>query len=162
MDAQGQLGLLATIAATYSGFIAVFIAFVGKDGRFLSSDGHFVQAMVLSTMGVVVLSLAPPVLFLLEKPETVWWQVTLFAVVVGAPAGVFQTWQQVKEARDKTQRIAPFWHVPGWLLGLGSFASFVAALMQPELRPGFYVAGVTMALGVAIWCFIAVTFRRFF
>jgi hypothetical protein len=162
MDALTQLGLLASIAATYSGFIAVFIAFIGKDGRFAVSDGHFVQAMVLSTIGVVVLALSPPALSLILPVDQMWLDVTLFAIIAGLPSTLFQAWQQVKEARDPTQKIAAFWHVPGWVLGLGSFACFVAGLMQPELRAGFYVAGVTLVLGIAIWCFIAIVFRKFF
>jgi len=162
MDAQQQLGLLASIAATYSGFIAVFIAFIGKDGRFAVSDGHFVQAMVLSTIGVVMLALAPPALALIVSREQTWLDVTLFAVIAGLPSTAFQVWQQIREARDHSQKIAAFWHVPGWVLGLAAFACFVAGLMNESVRSGYYVAGVSMILGIAIWSFIAIVFRKFF
>lgn len=162
MDAQQQLGLLASIAATYSGFIAVFLAFIGKDGRFAVSDGHFVQAMVLSTIGVVVLALTPPALSLIVSPAETWRGVTLFAIIAGLPSTLFQAWQQVREARDPSQRIAAFWHVPGWVLGVASFACFIAGLMNEAVRAGYYVAGVSLILGVAIWSFIAIVFRKFF
>lgn len=162
MGALEQLVGIAQIAATYSGFIAIFIAFVGKDGRFASSDGHFVQAMVLSTIGVIVLALAPPALSLVLPEASMWFDMTLFAVIGGLPSVAFQAWQQVREARDKTQRIAATWHVPGWLFGIGAFACFFAGLIRPEMRAGFYVSGVTLTLAVSIWCFIAIVFRKFF
>jgi hypothetical protein len=161
MDAQQQLGLLASIAATYSGFIAVFIAFIGKDGRFAISDGHFVQAMVLSTIGVIVLALTPPALALIA-PQQTWLYVTLFAIIAGIPSALFQAWQQVREARDPSQKIAPVWHVPSWVLGIASFACYIAGMMNEAARAGYYVAGVSMILGIAIWSFIAIVFRKFF
>lgn len=162
MDAQQQLGLLASIAATYSGFIAVFIAYVGKDGRFAVSDGHFVQAMVLATIGVIMLALTPPVLSLMMPPADTWRNVTWFAVIAGAPSLLFQVWQQVKEARDPSQKVAAVWHLPGWALGVASYAFFIAGLLNEPLRAGCYAAGVSLILGVAIWSFIAVVFRKFF
>lgn len=160
MDPFAQLGLLATIAATYSGFIAVFIAFT-KDGRFESADGHFVQAMVLGTIGVIVMSLTPPVLSLMMPPDQVWLVVTVFAIVGGVPSAAYQGWQQSRLTAEE-KKIPLAWHTPGWALGFLAVAAFVAALIYPGIRAGLYVAGVTLMLSVAIWCFIAVVFRRFF
>ncbi len=161
MDPLTQLGLLATIAATYSGFIAVFIAFT-KDGRFEVTDAHFVQAMVLGTIGVIVMSLAPPVLVLLMPAERMWFAVTAFAIAGGVPSMIYQAWQQTTMPEDERRKIPGGWHLPGWGLGVAALAAFIAGLMYPHFRPGLYVAGVTFMLATAIWCFIAVVFRRFF
>ncbi len=161
MDPLTQLGLLATIAATYSGFIAVFMAFT-RDGRFESSDGHFVQAMVLGTIGVIVMSLAPPVLVLLMPADRMWFAMTLFAILGGIPSIIYQGWQQATMPIEERRKIPGGWHLPGWGLGVAALAAFVAGVIYPSLRPGLYVAGVTFMLATAIWCFIAVVFRRFF
>jgi hypothetical protein len=161
MDPLAQLGLLATIAATYSGFIAVFIAFT-KDGRFDPADGHFVQAMVLGTIGVIVMALTPPVLTLMMPAERMWLVVTVFAIIGGVPSMLYQAWQQSRITAAETKRIPLGWHAPGWALGFLALAAFIAALLYPDIRPGLYVAGVTMMLTVSIWCFIAVVFRKFF
>jgi hypothetical protein len=161
MDPLTQLGFLATIAATYSGFIAVFIAFT-KDGRFESADGHFVQAMVLGTIGVLVMSLAPPVLGMMMPAPQMWFIMSIFAIAGGVPSMLYQAVQQSKLSKTDASKVPTGWHVPGWALGFLALAAFIAALIFPDIRPALYVAGVTLMLTVSIWCFIAVVFRRFF
>jgi hypothetical protein len=161
MDPLTQLGLLATIAATYSGFIAVFIAFT-KDGRFEVTDAHFVQAMVLGTIGVIVMALTPPVLAIMMPVQRMWFVVTVFAIMGGVPSVIYQAWQQSKLSKEETAKIPMGWHAPGWALGFLALAAFIAALIFRDIRSGLYVAGVTLMLTVSIWCFIAVVFRRFF
>lgn len=161
MDPLTQLGLLATIAATYSGFIAVFIAFT-KDGRFEASDAHFVQAMVLGTIGVMIMALTPPVLSMMMPMEQMWFAVTIFAMVGGIPSMLYQAWQQTRLTKEDEKKVPDGWHAPGWALGFLALAAFVAAFFYPNIRSGLYVAGVTLMLTVSIWCFIAVVFRRFF
>jgi len=161
MDPLTQLGLLATIAATYSGFIAVFLAFT-KEGRFELADGHFVQAMVLGTIGVIVMSLTPPVLSMMMAMPDMWQVVTVFAVVGGGPSVIYQAWQQSRLSKEESAKIPMGWHAPGWGLGFLALAAFIAAMFYPNIRPGLYVAGVTLMLATSIWCFIAVVFRRFF
>ncbi len=161
MDPFTQLGLLATIAATYSGFIAVFIAFT-KEGRFELADGHFVQAMVLGTIGVMVMALTPPVLSMIVPAPRMWFLVTAFALIGGLPSVLYQAWHQSRLSKAEAARIPVAWHAPGWALGFLALAAFIAAMILPDVRAGLYVAGVTLMLTVSIWCFIAVTFRRFF
>lgn len=161
MDPLTQLGTLATIAATYSGFIAVFIAFT-REGRFEKADGHFVQAMVLGTIGVIVMSLTPPVLALLMPPEQMWLVVTLIAIAGGVPSMLYQAWHQSRLSKAEAGQIPLVWHAPGWLLGFLALAAFAAGVAYPGVRAGFYVAGVSLMLATSIWCFIAVVFRRFF
>jgi hypothetical protein len=161
MDPLTQLGLLATIAATYSGFIAVFIAFT-KDGRFEAADAHFVQAMVLGTIGVMVMALTPPVMILILPAERMWFFMAIFGIAGGVPSMIYQAVHQSKLSKVEAARVPIGWHVPGWALGFLALAAFAAALIYPAIRPGLYVAGVTLMLVVSIWCFIAVVFRRFF
>jgi hypothetical protein len=161
MDPLTQLGLLATIAATYSGFIAVFIAFT-KDGRFEASDGHFVQAMVLGTIGVMVMALAPPVVSMMMPAPRMWLIMSIVAIAGGVFSILYQAMQQSKLSKTDVSKVSIGWHVPGWALGFLALAAFIAALIFSDIRPALFVAGVTLMLSVSIWCFIAVVFRRFF
>ncbi len=52
------------------------------------------------------------------------------------------------------------WHAPGWALGFLALAAFVAGCVYADIRPGFFMAGVTLMLATSIWCFIAVVFRQ--
>jgi hypothetical protein len=161
MDALSQLGLLASIAATYSGFIAVFTV-LARDGKFEKADGHFVQAMVLGTIGVITMALMPPILALMMPRAQVWWVATLVGIIGGVPSLAYQIWQQVTMPEDEKRKIPAGWHIPGWGLGLLALVAFFAAAAYPELREGLYVAAVTLMLATAIWCFIAIVFRKFF
>lgn len=161
MDALSQLGLLASIAATYSGFIAVFLAFT-KEGRFEAADGHFVQAMVLGTIGVIVMALMPPILALMMPRPQMWWVATLVGILGGVPSLIYQIWQQVTMPEVEKRKIPAGWHIPGWGLGVLALVAFFGAASFPALREGLYVAAVTLMLATAIWCFIAIVFRKFF
>lgn len=161
MDPLAQLGLLATIAATYSGFIAVFIAFT-KEGRFEAADGHFVQAMVLGTIGVVIMALTPPVLSMMISASDMWLAMSVLGIAGGLPSMIYQAWHQSRLSKAEAARIPVGWHVPGWALGFLALAAFAGGIMRMDVRPGLYVAGVTLMLATSIWCFIAVVFRRFF
>lgn len=161
MDPFEQLGLIAEIAATYSGFIAVFIAFSGRDGRFSPADSHFVQAMVLTALGAIVFSLAPRALSLFATESWIWTGSSSFAVFASAAAGVFIARHQITMPSEEAQTVSSWWHVPGWTLGTCTVLSFLAALLTED-RAAFYVVGATFALINAIWCFMAIVFRKFF
>ncbi len=148
-DPLAQLGLLATIAATYSGFIAVFIAFT-RDGRFEKADGHFVQAMVLGTIGVIVMSLTP-VRALRCRSSRCGSTVTVFAIAGGVPSMIYQAWHQSRLSKEEASRIPVGWHAPGWALGFLALTASSPGLAYGAIRPGLYVAGVTLMLLVSIW-----------
>jgi ABC-type dipeptide/oligopeptide/nickel transport system permease component len=162
MDPLDQLGTIAEIAATYSGFIAVFIAFVGRDGRFAAADAHFVQAMVLATLFTLVCALAPRVLSLFIPSARLWLASSIVAFVISAPIGVYQAWAQMRMPDHESQKISMVWHVPGWALAAASGVSFILALTGWISAQGFYLAGTTFSLGIAVWCFVAIVFRKFF
>lgn len=162
MHAIEQLGVNAEISAVFAGFIAVFVAFVGRDGRFAAADAHFVQAMVLANMYTIALALLVPVLSLLIQEEQAWYVSTLAAVAVALPIGAYQTWAQFKMPGDERQKISLWWHVPGWALAGATALCYVAALIPLGPTVGLFVAGNTLSLAIAIWCFVAIVFRKFF
>jgi hypothetical protein len=162
MHALDQLGLIAQIATTYSGFVAIFIAFVGRDGRFAAADAHFVQAMVFATAYTLVFALAPPVLSQLMADADVWHTSSLLAVLISLPIGAFQVWMQFKMPGEESQKISPWWHVPGWALAGATALVYLTAFLGWGPPAGLYVGANTLSLAIAVWCFIAIVFRKFF
>ena len=71
-DAFDQLALIAEISATFLGFIAVFLIFSDKDGRFHESDKHFVQALVLAAAYSIILALTPGALSFFLDGDVLW------------------------------------------------------------------------------------------
>lgn len=161
MNAFDQLGDLAGIAATYSGFIAVFIAFT-RDGRFAAADAHFVQAMVLATLFTLLCALSPRVLSLLLPDAQLWMIASWMAVITAVPIGAYQAFMQIQMPGEEQMKISVLWHVPGWALAGASGSSYLAALLGWGPMQGLYVAGTTFSLGIAVWCFMAIVFRKFF
>ena len=161
MDALEQLGLIAEIAATYSGFIAVFLAFSGGDGRFSPADGNFVQAMILSSLSAVVFALAPRIGSLLLPPDLLWTSCSWFAISLLVGGFTYQAWWQFRLPDDVSAQLHFFWHIPGWTLAALCLVSFVASTFQTVKTPGFYVLGTSLLLGLGVWSFMAIVFRRF-
>lgn len=156
------LGLIAEIAATYLGFIAVFIVFSRDDGRFAESDKHFVQGLVITSTSVIAFALMPRVLvqFVAEQEA---WSLSLNVVIgLGSLITVFQAWSQFMMAEEEAKKVHWSWHAPGWILALLGVGLFFAGYMNLLAQPGAFLAGLTCILAVAIWCFIAIVFRKFF
>lgn len=157
-----QLGLLAEIAATYSGFIAVFVIFAGQDGRFTESDKHFIQAMVLNCAFIVTFALLPRVLIISLPEQTVFNSVAVFAACVGAVMAMIIARDQMSMPEEEAEKVHVFWHCVGWALGISAFSSILVGLIYPQHIVVLYIAGLSFVLLNAIWCFIAIVFRKFF
>ena len=161
MDAYDQLGLIVEISATMLGFIAVFVALSGKDGRFRASDRHFIQALVLTSGAIIFLGLMPRALgyFLLDDLWVVatWIGVFGSAVVMGVMA-----WTQLHMPSDEASEVNVFWHVPNWLISGFVVLLWLYSLISGTTPAGWFVLGTTLLVGISIWCFIAIVFRRFF
>jgi hypothetical protein len=108
------------------------------------------------------MALTPPVLSMMMPLDQMWFVMAIFAIAGGVPSMIYQGAQQSRLSKDDAAKVPLGWHAPGWALGFLALAAFGAALVVPGVRPGLYVAGVTLMLTVSIWCFIAVVFRRFF
>lgn len=161
MTAFDQLAILAQIAATYAGFIAVFVA-LGNEGRFSPSDAHFVRVLVAGTVIVIACSLGPIVSHDLLDLAEFWCVGDGVAAGFGLLVIGWVAWEQRAMPRDAAREIGVGWHAPGWAFGATATLLFVAGAIG--LLPGAaaYVAATTCILMASIWCFVAVVFRRFF
>ncbi len=112
VEINAQLQLLAEIAATYTGFIAVFIVFTKRDGKFSPTDQHFVQAMIISCMVSMVAALVPGTMFHISGNEN-WPTYSAIALCNAAFLGLYIGRHQYKMYRDGTDEVHWFWHVPG-------------------------------------------------
>jgi hypothetical protein len=162
MDPFIQLGLVAEIAATYLGFIAVFIVFSRNDGRFAESDKHFIQGIVISSTSAIVFALLPRVLIQFFDAARVWDISVITALILGTIVTLYQAWSQFVMSAEESKKVHWSWHVPAWAFAALSFVLILAALLGMIPKIGAYTAATTSLLAVAIWCFIAIVFRKFF
>lgn len=162
MDEFDQLDLVAQIAATLLGFIAIFLALSKPDGRFPASDRHFIQALVMSTTAAIIFSIAPRSINLFFTSESIWRASSVMAIVLGAPVVFLQAQQQIRMSRDEAAQIDWFWHLGAWFLAIASSAMFLLALFDGVRTAAYYVGGVSILVPLSLWVFIGVVFRRFF
>jgi hypothetical protein len=162
LEAFKQLDLVAAIAATLLGFIAVFLALSNKDGRFSEADRHFVQALVTTSALAIVLSLAPRSISLFTAVANPWYAATILAITMALTNTFLVARQQLRMSRDEAAKIHWIWHSVAWTLSAMSGMLFVLALFDSANTAAYYVGGVSLAIPICLWVFIAVVFRRFF
>lgn len=162
MQAFDQLGLVAEIAVALLGFIAVFLALSGADGRFSQSDRHFIQALVVTAALAIVLAIAPRSISLFVADEVVWYAVSILAIILGSMAMLLQARQQLHMPREEAVQIHWVWHVLAWILAASSAILFILALFNGARISAYYVSGVSLLVPLCLWVFIGVVFRRFF
>ena len=157
-----QLNLVAEMAVALLGFIAVFLALSKTDGRFVDSDRHFIQAMVMSSSLAIVLAIAPRSMSLFDQGESVWRISTILALVLGSIVMFLQARHQMRMSREEAAQIQWIWHIVAWALGAISALLFFLALVDSSRTTAYYISGVTMLIPLCLWVFIGVVFRRFF
>ena len=162
MNPLVQLGLLAEIAATYLGFIGVFIIFSQDDGRFAESDKHFVQGLVVTATSVIVFALLPRVMGNFFPTELAWRYSVVSFFGIGAMVAAYQAWSQFIMSEEEAKKVHWGWHFVGWALAIVAIAQIVAGTFGFLPIIGTYVGAVTCLLLVSVWTFIAIVFRKFF
>ena len=162
MDNFEQLGLLAEISAALLGFIAVFIALSNEDGKFSESDRHFIQALVLCCTFAIVFALVPGALIRLTDTARAW-DLTLYAATACAiVVTVLMAWEQARMSLEESRSVHWLWHVPPWTQGAIAFLMLAKSYINRAETASYFVVALTLMIGIALWCFIAIVFRRFF
>lgn len=154
--------MVAEIAAALLGFIAVFLALSGKDGRFAESDRHFIQALVTTAALAIILSLAPRSISLFTDGANVWYAATILAITVGSINMLLQARQQLRMSGDEAAQIHWVWHWVAWAIAVSGGILWILALLDSANITAYYVGGVSLMIPLCLWVFIGVVFRRFF
>ena len=95
-------------------------------------------------------------------PEDLLWRAAAWlAVIVFGGGLLYQVWWQVTLPDEEAAKLHFGWHVPGWTFGALALVAFVAALLFPGFAAGLYVVGTSLVLGLGVWCFMAIVFRKF-
>ena len=157
-----QLGLIAEIAATYLGFIGVFIIFSKDDGRFAESDKHFVQGLVVTATSAIVFALLPRVLVNFFTPELAWRYSIVSFLIIGTVVSAYQAWSQFIMSEEEANKVHWGWHFVGWAIATVAMLQVVAGVFGFLPVTGAYIAAVTCLSLVSVWTFIAIVFRKFF
>lgn len=162
VDAFDQLAVYAEISATFLGFIAVFLIFSDKDGRFRESDKHFVQGLVLVGAYTIILALTPGALSFFIAGDVLWTFSLGFAAVLGTTSAVFQVRIQLNMTPEEAAKIHPGWHFAAWGMFIISSILIIAGLFGFADPAGMFIGAMLLGIFLCLLLFIAVVFRRFF
>lgn len=161
MEAFDQLELITEVSATLLGFVAVFLALSNNKGRFDESDRHFVQALVLCSTCCIVAGLTPRALSLFLV-DNLWTYGLIIFLISGVLTMSIMAWTQLSMPPEENAKVHALWHVPAWSLGVTATVLVIIGLFQTYQAHAFYVAAASLLVGIAVWSFISIVFRRFF
>lgn len=162
MNPFEQLGLIAEISATLLGFVAVFVALSNDKGRFLESDRHFIQGLVLTSILGIVLGLTPGTLSTYLTGQAVWEASLIVALAGAAVVTVLTVWEQWNMSAEESSKVHWLWHVPPWVLSSCATILLLLAFFNESYMMAFYVGGTSLMVPVALWCFVSIVFRKYF
>lgn len=140
--------------------MAAFIGLVHSGGRkFDHFERHFIRTLAINAVTVIVACLTPGTLADAFPGSYMKLSIWVF-IVAAAFAAVMAAIDLVKSLGSNEDD--PFgWHAVGWAIGGGTVYFLYLAYVN-EASGAWYKLAATTLLGVPIWCFIAIVFRRFF
>ena len=161
-NAFSLLGLLAELSIALLGFIAVFSVFSRRDGKFSAADKHFIQAMVLDSVTVTGFAITAHFLRLAIHPEQLWFVCATGFVIVGTFVVIFIAVDQAQMPKDESQTIHVLWHIGAWSWALVAAVCVFASYFGYWSYQAGFVAALCAIFANALFCFVAIVFRRFF
>lgn len=163
MSATGELALFAELGAAFAGFIAIFLIFARREGRFSAADSLRIRSIILASFSAVFLSLVPLVLHHAGISDVALWRVaSMVAIVGGLMAGGVVARKHFALSQEDRADVGMIHSVITW----GLFAIAAILLVSNAFRlvsPAAawpYLASLVCILGIAASNFVTIAFQR--
>lgn len=158
-----HLAVLAEVSIGFIGFVAIFLIFARREGRFSPEDAIRIQALFTAGFVGVFMSLLPIVLSNTVFDESLNWRISSIVflfIVVGILVGIgLQQRRLPKEA----QANIPLWNnLIAWGLGFVAMSCLLANALSLELfTPAFlYLVAILFILIGATTNFVAIAIQK--
>ncbi len=164
LNATEQLSLIAELGVGFIGFVAIFLIFARREGRFSRVDSIRVRTMITSSLVAVFMALLPLVLALtVLSPATIWRGSSLvFLAVTVSMGAVIARIQLALPPEEQAPAGSHMNRRVSWgsttLAGSLLVANSLGGFGEPSAFP--YVASLVLALGIATSNFVTVAIRR--
>ena len=159
---RDELSLIAELGAAYAGFLAIFLIFARREGRFSPSDGLAIRSMILGSFGTIFIALVPLALGTLDWVEANVWRASgafglLMSVFIAGNVGLSQR-RLAPEERAKLGRLP----IAAWALSALIVSLFLSNLLAAFGGPsaGLHIASLVLLLGITTLNFADIAFRR--
>jgi hypothetical protein len=163
VGARDELALLAELGAAFAGFIAIFLIFARREGRFSPADSLRVRSIILASFSAVFLSLVPLVLHHAGFSDVALWRVaSSVALIAGLLAGGVVARKQFALSPADRAEIGAIHSAITW--GLFAIAALLLVsnvfwiISPPSAWP--FLASLVCILGIAASNFVTIAFQR--
>jgi hypothetical protein len=158
-----ELILIAELGAAFAGFLAIFLIFAKREGRFSPVDSLAVRSMILSSFSTIFIALVPLALALLGFSEPVVWRASsgfglLAFALVGLNMGLAQRRIPADDRGDLSRGLV----IGAWLMGSVAAVLLVAnvsAVFAPS-SAGLHIAALVVLLAITALNFSDIAFKR--
>ena len=160
MVATDELVLFAELGAAFAGFIAIFLIFARREGRFSPADSLRIRSIILASFAAVFLSLVPLVLRHAGFSDVALWRAaSTVALIGGLVAGGVVARKHVALSSLDRADVGAVHSVITWGLFLVAAILLVSnAFWIVSAWP--YLASLVCILGIAASNFVTIAFQR--
>jgi len=157
------LALFAELGAAFAGFIAIFLIFARREGRFSPADSLRIQSIILASFSAVFFSLFPLVLARAGLEGGAVWRISsLMAVASGLFQGSVVARRQIALTAEERGTVGTTHSVVTWgLFGVAAILFSWNVLGLGSAPAAWrYLASLVCILGIAAMNFVTIAFQR--
>ena len=155
--------MIAELGVAFAGFLAVFLIFARREGRFSPADSLRVRSIIVSSLSAVFLALLPSALDLYGVNGVALWRAaSIVALVVGTILSLHIGRRQLALAPEERAAVGFVHSNIAWglvfVIGALLLSNIFGLFHQPTAAP--YVAALICGLGIATSNFVTIAFQR--
>lgn len=163
MAGREELILTAELGVAFAGFLAIFLIFARREGRFSPSDSLRVRSIVVSSFSAVFLALLPLAINLFGMREVPLWRTSsVVALAVGAFASIHIGLRQLALTPEERAAVGFVHSKVAWglvfVIGALLISNIVGLFGGPSAA--LYIAALVCSLGIATSNFVTIAFQR--
>jgi uncharacterized membrane protein len=163
VDATEQLSLIAELGVAFVGFLAIFIIFARREGRFSPADSLRVLVIFQTGFVCIFMALLPLLIALSEIESATVWRASSFVYLAANFFCIVAVGRrQLALAASDRAEVGTYNNLIAWGLTLLSnlllVANVIGVLGDPSALP--YVAALVGGLGIATSNFATIAVQR--
>ena len=160
MDEEATLIGISQLGAVFAGFIAIFLVFARKDGRFSVADSLRIRSLLYGSFIVVIAGVAPLVFDAFEFSGASLWRAAAVTVFLVAAFSIGDSARHhIKMSAADKREVGVIHSILAWGLSSVSGGLLLAAVVGHGGWP-FYLLAVAIILVVTMLNFLTITLQR--
>ncbi len=163
MTGREELALIAELGVAFAGFLAIFLIFARRQGRFSPADSLRVRSIIVSSLSAVFLALLPLALQLYGlQDSSLWRTASVVALTVGTILSLHVARRQLALPPEERAAVGFVHSNIAWglvlVVGVLLVSNIFGLFNEPSAAP--YFAALVCGLGIATSNFVTIAFQR--